>query len=395
LNLWFETYLCAAQYRPYQIAKLKEVYITSLSKFLPNEPVSNDEMESHLGMIGGKPSRARRIVLRNNGIQTRYYSLGQDGSLSHSNADMVIEAINGLGISANEIQLLSCGTSTSDQLFPSHTAMVHGMLNSPMEILSPSGVCCSGIHAMRFAYLGIKAGEVTSAVATGSEHVSPMLGAHNFEAESDNVSKLEGNPFIGFEKDFLRWMLSDGAGAALLQDRPNQNGISLRIDWIESRSYANEYETCMYSAADKNEDGSLRSWKEFEPSEWLEHSVFSIKQDVKLLGSTIVPLGGKYLREIAEQRNLNVPSVDYFLPHLSSNFFRQQVYDQLKADGMEITEDKWFTNLVEVGNVGSASIYIMLEELFNSGKLQKGQKLLLMVPESARFSYAYVLLTVC
>jgi len=67
----------------------------------------------------------------------------------------------------------------------------------------------------------------------------------------------------------------------------------------------------------------------------------------------------------------------------------------LKADGMEITEDKWFTNLVEVGNVGSASIYIMLEELFNSGKLEKGQKLLLMVPESARFSYAYALLTVC
>jgi 3-oxoacyl-[acyl-carrier-protein] synthase-3 len=45
--------------------------------------------------------------------------------------------------------------------------------------------------------------------------------------------------------------------------------------------------------------------------------------------------------------------------------------------------------------VGSASIYIMLEELFNSGKLKAGQKLLLMVPESARFSYSYVLLTVC
>lgn len=374
---------------------MKEVYITGLSKFLPNEPISNDEMESVLGMIGGKPSRARRIVLRNNGIKTRYYSLRKDGTFSHSNAELVVEAVKGLGADLDSVDVLSCGTSASDQSLPSHTAMVHGLLDSPMEIVSPSGACCSGIHAMKYAYMSIKAGEAEKAVTCGSELVSPMMMARNFEAESRSESELESNPFIGFEKDFLRWMLSDGAGAALLQNRPNESGLSLKVEWIESRSYAHEYETCMYSAADKNEDGSVKSWKEFEPSEWLDHSVFAMKQDVKLLGSTIVPLGGKYLTEIAERRGLDVSSVDYFLPHLSSNFFRKQVYEQLVADGMEITEDKWYTNLVEVGNVGSASIYIMLEQLFNSGKLQKGQKLLLMVPESARFSYAYALLTVC
>jgi 3-oxoacyl-[acyl-carrier-protein] synthase-3 len=345
-------------------------------------------------MVGGKPSRARRIVLRNNGIQTRYYSLKKDGTLSHSNAELVMEAIGGLDIPKQDIELLSCGTSATDQTLPSHTAMVHGLLESPMEIISPSGACCSGIHALKFGFLSIKSGETVNAVATGSELVSPMMMSRNFESESRSEDELESNPFIGFEKDFLRWMLSDGAGAALLQDKPNEDGHSLKIDWIESRSYANEYETCMYSAADKGEDGLVKSWKEFEPTEWLNHSVFAMKQDVKLLGSTIVPLGGRYLCEIAERRGLDVTSIDYFLPHLSSNFFRKQVYEQLVSDGMEISEDKWYTNLVEVGNVGSASIYIMLEELFNSGKLKKGQKLLLMVPESARFSYAYALLTV-
>lgn len=374
--------------------ELKEVYITGLSKFLPNEPISNDEMEGVLGMIGGRPSRARRIVLRNNGIQTRYYSLRKDGTLTHSNAELVVEAFRKLDVAEEEVQLLTCGTSAADQSLPSHTAMVHGLLNSQMEIVSPSGACCSGVHAMKFAYLSIKAGEVDTAVAAGSELISPMMKAENFESESRTAEELEGNPFIGFEKDFLRWMLSDGAGAALLQDKPNDAGLSLKIEWIESRSYAHEYETCMYSSADKNEDGSVKSWKEFEPQEWLDKSIFAMKQDAKLLASIIVPLGGKYLTEIAKRRTLDVSSVDYFLPHLSSNFFRKQVYDQLVADGMEITEDKWYTNLVEVGNVGSASIYIMLEELFNSGKLQKGQKILLMVPESARFSYAYALLTV-
>ena len=133
-------------------------------------------------MIGGKPSRAKRIILPRNGIKKRHYSLKKDGSLSHTNAEMVVEAIKGLNIKEDDIQVLSCGTSTTDQLFPSHAAMVHGLLNSPMEILSPSGVCCSGIQAKKFAYLGIKAGEVNSAVATGSELVSPMLQAGNFEA---------------------------------------------------------------------------------------------------------------------------------------------------------------------------------------------------------------------
>jgi len=48
-----------------------------------------------------------------------------------------------------------------------------------------------------------------------------------------------------------------------------------------------------------------------------------------------------------------------------------------------------------MGNVGAGSIYLMIDELLNGGKLQKGQKLLLMVPESARFAYVYALLTVC
>ena len=57
--------------------------------------------------------------------------------------------------------------------------------------------------------------------------------------------------------------------------------------------------------------------------------------------------------------------------------------------------DNWFMNLSNVGNIGSGSIYIMLEELAASGKLKKGDTILLSVPESARFSYSYAYLTVC
>ena len=72
-----------------------------------------------------------------------------------------------------------------------------------------------------------------------------------------------------------------------------------------------------------------------------------------------------------------------------------KIKKNLQELGYNIQQHKWFTNLTSVGNIASASIFIMLEELVNSGILKKGQKLLLMVPESARFTYAYMLLTVC
>jgi 3-oxoacyl-[acyl-carrier-protein] synthase-3 len=58
-----------------------------------------------------------------------------------------------------------------------------------------------------------------------------------------------------------------------------------------------------------------------------------------------------------------------------------------------IPESKWLTNLYIRGNTGGASIYLMLKELFNSDKLQPGQKILCFVPKSCRFTTAYMMLT--
>jgi len=66
----------------------------------------------------------------------------------------------------------------------------------------------------------------------------------------------------------------------------------------------------------------------------------------------------------------------------------------MKALGFKIPYERWFINLEEKGNTGAASIYIMLEELFHSGRLRKGQRLFLIVPESGRFSICYAMLTV-
>lgn len=378
---------------------LNEVYITRISKFLPNQPISNDEMEDVLGKINNQPSKARRIVLRNNGIQTRYYAMNSNQEITHSNAQLTHLAIQNIfndSFTAKDIEVLSCGTSTPDHLLPSHAAMVHGLLqNKSVELNSSSGVCNSGMNALKFGYLSVLSGNSANAICTGSERVSTWMLADKFKKEIENLNTLEEQPIIAFKKDFLRWMLSDGAGAFLLESKPNSESISLKIEWMEAFSYAHEIETCMYAGGDKLENGTIKPWSDYNADEWLTQSVFSLKQDVKILDKYILEKGVQSMKAALDKHKINADGIDYFLPHISSNFFKKGLQNKLADAGIVLNDEKWFMNLTKVGNVGSASIYLMLEELFHSGKLKKGQKILLSVPESGRFSYAYAYLTVC
>lgn len=378
-----------------------QVYINTTSAFLPNEPVASDDMELYLGYIDNKPSKSKKIVLRNNGIKTRYYALDKNKKATHTNAQMTALAVKELfkntEAKIDETELLSCGTSSPDQMMPSHGVMTHGWLpeTGAIEVVSPSGVCCAGMHALKYAYLAIKSGEIKQAVATGSERFSGLLVSDVFEEEAQKLKELSENPYIAFQKDFLRWMLSDGASAFLMTDKPNKTGLSLRVEWIEGVSYANQMDACMYMGAEKQADGTLKGFMDFTPEEIRNKSIFSVKQDIGLLSDNIVPLGGQKIKEIFEKRGLTTQDIDYFLPHISSDFFRPKIYEMVEIYGGGIPYEKWFMNLYTVGNVGAASVYLMINELFHSGKLKVGEKILLLVPESSRFSYMYAMLTVC
>ena len=74
-------------------------------------------------------------------------------------------------------------------------------------------------------------------------------------------------------------------------------------------------------------------------------------------------------------------------------FFYEKLNDEIATRNIALTKEKWFTNLNSVGNIGSAAIYVGLEELIRTKEIKQGDKILLLVPESGRFSYGTVLLT--
>lgn len=379
---------------------MNEVYITKASTFLPNEPVSNDEMETYLGLVNNKPSKAKSIILRNNGIKTRYYALDKNGKPTHTNAEITAKAIEGLfdeHFTKDDLELLSCGTTSPDQIQPSHSSMVHGLLNinKSVEINTATGLCNSGMNALNYGFLSVKAGVRDAAVCAGSERMSSWMTADKFSHEAENLKLLEERPIIAFKREFLRWMLSDGAGAFLVENKPRENSISLRIDFIDFYSYAHEIETCMYAGCEKQEDGSLKSWSDYPSDEWLKQSIFAIKQDTKILDKYILVKGAESLRTSFDRHNLDPESIDHVLAHISSGYFKEGLKDEFAKVGLDFPWEKWFYNLPEIGNIGAGSIFVAVEEIMNSGKLKKGEKILLCVPESGRFAYSCSLLTVC
>lgn len=116
------------------------VYITKTSTFLPNSPVQNDEIEQYIGMIGGKPSRAKDIILRNNGIKERYYALDKSGNITHSAYDMAVKAIEKLydeNLNVDNLELLAAGTTSQEMIMPSHAVQIHGEMGGT----KPYGGC--------------------------------------------------------------------------------------------------------------------------------------------------------------------------------------------------------------------------------------------------------------
>lgn len=373
-----------------------QVFITAMGKFLPGEPISNDQMEDYLGCINGKPSRTKQKMLTQNGIKTRYYALDKEQNTTISNIQMTANAIEACikkaKIHPKEIQFLSAATTQNDVAVPGFASMVHAetALNE-CEIASHQSVCASSMMAIQNAFLHIQSGQQTHAVACAGDLPSRMFKAQRFE-QQDQVQNKNG---ISLETDFLRWMLSDGAGACMMQDKPSVHQLSFEVEWVALKSHAHKFETCMYAGMNKNRDGTSGKF-------WLDYDSFSqadadgainLKQDLRLVNQA-VNLGVQHLFELVDKGKVNPKKIDWLLCHYSSEYFKQPILDVMQQGGLTIPEDKWFTNLHTKGNTGAASIFIMLEELMYEKALQHGQEILCMVPESGRFITSFMKLKV-
>ena len=195
-----------------------------------------------------------------------------------------------------------------------------------------------------------------------------------------------------FDAHFLRWMLSDGAGACLLSKQPRARGLSLKLRWIHSRSFSGDLPVCMQIGHPP--DGSQTSYLDYASVGDAEaDGAFVLRQDIRLLPH-LFELGIHEYVQLIHDGVFAPEQVDHFLCHYSSQKFAGVVEELMARAGLSIPRDRWYSNLTTRGNTGAASIFIMLADFLRERELQPGQRILCFVPESGRFTVAFMMLEV-
>lgn len=363
-----------------------QVYLTRTSAFLPGNPVNNHEMDQYIGSINRISGRIKNRILAENGIQSRHYAIDEQGQSLHSVTSMGARVAEAL-IENNETpQFLAAATTGGDAAAPGLSNLVQGELQwPPMETLSVSGICAASIGALNAAAQAIEADAASRAVALASEFPSRLFKASRFQQRDADID---------FDAHFLRWMLSDGAGGVLLENRPAAKGVSLKIKWIHQKSFSGDLPTCMQVGQSiGNVSPGYLDYPTLADAE--KAGAFDLRQNIRILPN-LFDLGLHEYAKLVQDGHLNPANISWFLCHYSSERFKPMIANLMEEAGIAIAPDKWFSNLTTKGNTGSASIFIMLDEFLKNkvNELKAGQQIFGFVPESGRFSAAYFLLEV-
>ena len=374
---------------------MDNVFVTRTSQFLPGPPVGNDEMVRYIGSLTPAAERLGKLTLRQNRIRSRHYAIRPDGSSEWTVAKLGAQAVRRLvaeaECDADRIGFLATATTQNDLLVPGLASGVHAASGlAPMEIASLQSVCASSMMAFKAAALQVAAGEHRAAIAMGAEFSSRYFRPGHYLG----TATMREDGTLPGDAEFLRWTLSDGAAALLVEDRPAERGLSLRVDWMSLRSFADRFQPCMTGCGVRGSDGSLTPWSlHGNIGEAAAAGAFQLRQDVDALYRMLPVWMSEFMRLVEEGR-IDPDGVDHFLCHFSAHSLREEMVRLATRAGCMIPEERWFTNIYEKGNVGAASVFLLLDDLMRSGRLKPGQRILLAVPESGQCIMAYAGLTV-
>lgn len=368
--------------------RFNRVYIEAAGYHLPGPAISNEAMDAYIAPLNRISGRIKARILAENGIATRHYGIDAEGNTVISHAQLAAAAVHdclaraqaGLG----DVSLLSVGSSGGDALMPGFANMIQGELGAPpMSTLSSQGVCAAGVSAIQHAAQGIELGAHRQALALAAEMPSRMFKRSRFGPRGYDSD---------FDAHFLRWMLSDGAGALLLSDSPSgRGGLRLKLNWIHQQSFAGDYPVCMQLGLSQDRSTSFLDYPSASEAE--AKGALSLRQDIRLLPHLFDVSIHEYVK-LVEAGWVKAGEVDHFLCHYSSEKFIPVVEELLDKAGLAIARERWYSNLRTRGNTGAASIFIMLAEFLDTHSLKAGEKILCFIPESGRISAAYMLLEV-
>jgi 3-oxoacyl-[acyl-carrier-protein] synthase-3 len=311
---------------------MRKITIKGTGSFAPERIVPNLYFEEFL-------ETTDEWITTRTGIKERRMVLpGQ--SLSDLTTPAALLALEMAGISPNELDLIVVGTSTPDMVSPSGACILQNRLSATKAAAFDVNAACPGfIYALSIAQKFIQEGPQQFALVVGAEVVSNRI---DYEDRSTCV------------------LFGDGAGAAVLGPS-NSNGDGEILS------------THLHS------DGSL--WKLLNvPGGGSQHPPSYEMLDkrlhlVKMQGNEVFKHAVRTMVEVAleamEQNGVSSQDIDWFIPHQANSRIMEMV-----AKRLEIPIEKVIVTVHKYGNTSAASIPTALDEAARSGKIKRGDLVL-------------------
>lgn len=373
----------------YQPSQYKNVYLRAAAAHLPGPAIDNDAIDDFIAPLNQQSQRIKKRILNDNGIKTRHYGIDNKGQSTTSACEMAAQAsrqcMEAAGVTLDELGMICAATSGADVLMPGFANMLQGELQAPpLETRSHHGICAAGVSALKDAANHIENQTHQHALVVATEYPSRLFKRVRYEPMGYDID---------FNAHFLRWMLSDGAGAFCLSSSPpDTDALYLQLDWAYSKSFSGDYPVCMQMGFASNEEPvSFMDYPSFAVAE--AQGSLALRQDIRLLPQ-LFEVGIHEYAELVKAGWLKPGEIDHFLCHYSSEKLGSVCEDLMDKAGLAIPRSRWYSNLSRRGNTGSASIFIMMADFLRERKLQAGETIFCFVPESGRFTVSYFQFTV-
>ena len=303
--------------------------ITGTGSYLPPQRLTNADLAARLASTGVETSG--EWIVERTGIHARHFA-GADVSCSDLGVEAAKNALQAAGLQASDIDLIIVATSTPDMVFPSAACILQNKLGiAGCPAFDIQAVCSGFVYALTVADAMIKTGTASKALVIGAEVFSRILDF------SDRTTCV---------------LFGDGAGAVVLEasDTP---GI------LASDLHADGKHVGILCVPGNVSGGQVIG----DPL---------LKMDGQAVFKLAVGVLESAARAALAKANMTDADIDWLIPHQANIRIMQSTAKKLK-----LPLEKLIVTVDQHGNTSAASIPLALDVSVHSGKIKKGDTLML------------------
>jgi 3-oxoacyl-[acyl-carrier-protein] synthase-3 len=303
--------------------------ITGTGSYLPPRRLTNADLAAELATRGVETSD--EWIVERTGIRARHFA-APDVTSSDLGVEAAKNALQAAGLQASDIDLIIVATSTPDMVFPSAACILQNKLGiAGCAAFDVQAVCSGFVYALTVADAMIRTGSASKALVIGAEVFSRILDF------SDRTTCV---------------LFGDGAGAVVLEasDTP---GI------LASDLHADGKHVGILCVPGNVSGGQILG----DPL---------LKMDGQAVFKLAVGVLESAARATLAKANMTDADIDWLIPHQANIRIMQSTAKKLK-----MPLEKLIVTVDQHGNTSAASIPLALDVAVRSGKIQKGDTLML------------------